>query len=358
MRPLPIPLRNHGRELRCLLTVLGALTLVAALGWFTNVAAQPPIPLPDGGIGVRLLDASTAGREDPRAAIYIVDHVTPGTTIQRHVEVSNTTSSPALVSLYAAAADIHDGTFVLADGRTPNELSVSTTLDPSAPDIGAGEQVTTTVTISVPSDAAPGEQYGVIWAEVRSDPSATGGVTQVSRVGIRIYLSIGTGNPPRTDFEVESLTPGRTSDGGPELAATVHNRGGRAVDLSGTLTLTGGPGGLSAGPFPITLGTTLAPGGSSSVTIALDDQVPAGPWNAEIAMKSGLIERKANAAITFPDQGTAANVEVTATTPDGRTRWFTAALIALLAAVVVITGRQIRSRKSNPNVTLPSTSTS
>ncbi|NMM84391.1 hypothetical protein B2J88_08455 [Rhodococcus sp. SRB_17] len=327
------------------MTVLGALTLVAALGWFTTVAAQPPNPLPDGGIGVRLLDSSTAGREDPRAAIYIVDHVTPGTTIQRHIEVSNTTSSPALVSLYAAAADIHDGTFVLSDGRTPNELSLSTTLDPADPYLGAGEQVTTTVTISVPSDAAPEEQYGVIWAEVRSDPSATGGVTQVSRVGIRIYLSIGTGNPPRADFEVESLTPGRSSNGAPKLSATVYNRGGRAIDLSGTLTLTTGPGGLSAGPYPVTPGTTLAPGGKASVAIALDKQVPAGPWDAVITMQSGLIERRADARITFPDAGTAANVSMAAATPGISTLWF-----AFIAVLIVVVALSVRGR-SQPTAT-------
>ena len=44
------------------------------------------------------------------------------------------------------------------------------------------------------------------------------------------------------------------------VLATVHNTGGRALDMNGTLQLPAGPGGLSAGPFPANLGVTLAIG--------------------------------------------------------------------------------------------------
>ena len=39
---------------------------------------------------------------------------------------------------------------------------------PARPTSPPAERVTATVTIDVPSDAAPGEQYGVVWAEARS----------------------------------------------------------------------------------------------------------------------------------------------------------------------------------------------
>jgi hypothetical protein len=82
------------------------------------------------------------------------------------------------------------------------------------------------------------------------------------------------------------------------VLATVHNTGGRALDMSGTLQLLAGPGGLSAGPFPVTLGTTLAIDDTEPVTIALDKRLPAGPWDARITLRSGLIERSARATIT------------------------------------------------------------
>ena len=171
--------------------------------------------------------------------------------------------------------------------------------------------MTATVTITVPRDAAPGEQYGVVWAEARSAPIAGGGVTQVSRVGIRLYLSVGPGGPPAADFTIDSLTAKRSPDGRPTVLASVHNTGGRALDMNGTLRLSAGPGGLSAGPFPATLGTTLAIGDTEPVTIALDKRLPAGPWDARITLRSGLLERSARATITFPDTGASPPVNTT-----------------------------------------------
>lgn len=54
------------------------------------------------------------------------------------------------------------------------------------------------------------------------------------------------------------------------------------------------------------LGVTLAIGDTEPVTIGLDNRLPAGPWDAEITLRSGLIERSARATITFPNAGAAA----------------------------------------------------
>ncbi|MDQ1582563.1 MAG: hypothetical protein QOF36_617, partial [Microbacteriaceae bacterium] len=158
------------------------------------------------------------------------------------------------------------------------------------------------ITIRVPTDAAPGEHFAVAWAEVRAAPNATG-VTVVNRVGIRIYLSVGPGGPPAANFAIDTLTARRTADGRPVVTASVRNTGGRALDLSGTLALKEGPAGLSAGPFAAETGTTLAVGQTDDVTIPLDNQVPAGPWNAELTLRSGLLSITANATITFPKRG-------------------------------------------------------
>ena len=142
-------------------------------------------------------------------------------------------------------------------------------------------------------------------------------ITQVSRVGIRLYLSIGPGAAPAPNFAIVSLTAERARDGQPCVVASVHNTGGRALDLNGTLQLSAGPGGLSAGPFAANLTTTLAIGDTEPVTIALDRQVPAGPWRGRITLHSGLLERSAGATITFPATGNATPVS-TASTRAGR----------------------------------------
>ncbi len=184
--------------------------------------------------------------------------------------------------------------------------------------------------ITVPDDAAPGERYGVVWAEVRTAPSV-GGVTQVSRVGIRIYLSVGPGGAPAADFTIDSLTAVRSADGRPTVVATVHNSGGRALDMSGGLRLSDGPGGVSAGPFPATLGTSLAIGATEAVTVTLDKQLPAGPWDARIDLRSGLISLTGQATITFPAFG-ASRPTATGSSRPGTVYVAVGALLVLLAA--------------------------
>ena len=131
------------------------------------------------------------------------------------------------------------------------------------------------------------------------DPAA-GGVTLVNRVGVRMYVSIGPGGAPPSKFAIGSLTAERSATGEPLVVATIHNSGERTLDISGNLTLSRGPGGLSAGPFPVGLGAGLAPGDSKTVTVQLDKQLPRGPWRAHLRLRSGPIHRVAEATITFP----------------------------------------------------------
>ena len=111
----------------------------------------------------------------------------------------------------------------------------------------------------------------------------------------------------------------------------MHNTGGRALDMNGTLDLRGGPGGLSAGPFPATLGTTLAIGATAPVTIALDKALPAGPWDAEIILRSGLVENSVRGTITFPGAGSSLVVP----TMSSKSSWLKPAAASGFAGTVV-----------------------
>jgi hypothetical protein len=261
-----------------------------------------------GAIGVRLVDAPVSAGKDPRALLYIVDHLAPGTVIHRRIEVSSTVPGRVQGLVYPAAAAITSGSFRGADGHTPNELSTWTAVAPGKFDLANDGRMTATVTVAVPRDASPGERYAVVWAETRSPAVKGGGVVDVSRVGIRLYLSVGPGGAPAADFAIESLAAQRSAAGVPAVVARVRNTGGRALDMGGTLSLKDGPGGLRAGPFRASLGTTLTLGASEAVTIALDARLPAGPWKAQLTLRSGLVEHTAGATITFPDSGTSAPV--------------------------------------------------
>ena len=159
-----------------------------------------------------------------------------------------------------------------------------------------------TVTINVPREASSGERYGVIWVQETSRvPSSSGvAIKEINRVGVRIYLSVGPGGAPASDFAIASLTATRSAHGQPIVRAQVRNTGGRALDITGYLKLSQGPGGLTAGPYKIEADITLAPGQSSRVTMVLSNQLPDGPWRALIALTSGLTKRQATATIRFP----------------------------------------------------------
>jgi hypothetical protein len=300
-----------------------------------------------GSIGVRLLDIPASAEGDPRARLYVVDHLAPGTVIHRRLQLSNTSASSARIALYPAAATIAHGAFLGAAGRTPNNLSTWTSVSPSAATIAGGGQLTVSMTVAVPRDAAHGEQYAVVWAEARS--TSHGGVIEVNRVGIRLYVSVGPGGAPAGNFAIESLTPGRSAQGQPTVVAAVHNTGGRALDLSGALDLSAGPAGLRAGPFPARLGVSLAIGDTEPVVIALDQRLPLGPWQARVVLRSGLLQLTGRATITFPESGSSPAVPTSSA--GGNWRMLTALGIGILllltgAVAVVVAVRQRRSRRN------------
>ena len=267
------------------------------------LAAAPHQPKPgSGGIEIRLVDLSSDSPHDPLGRSYVVDRLAPGTTIRRRVEISNGTGSTADVGLYAAAATLQRGRFGFAGGHGRNELASWMSVSHGVLRLPTGARRLETVTIDVPNDASSGERYAVVWAEVSAPAPAGGGVTLVTRVGIRVYLSVGPGGALPSNFAIGALTAERSASGDPLVAASVNNSGRRSLDIGGELTLSKGPGGLRAGPFAVKLGAALAPGSSRVVTVRLDKRLPRGPWHAQIRLRSGFLQRGASATLTFPRQ--------------------------------------------------------
>jgi hypothetical protein len=253
-----------------------------------------------GGIGVRLVDVPAASRDNPLARAYIVNDVAPGTSIRRRVEIVNSTRSTAAIAVYPAAAALSRGNFAFAPGRGRNELSSWTSVSRDVLRLAPRTKALETVTIDVPEDASSGRHFAVIWAEVSAPPPAGGGVTLVNRVGIRMYFSVGPGGALPADFAIGALTAERSSTGEPVVVVIVRNTGGRSLAIRGSLALAKGPGGLRAGPFPVELGSGLEPGDSAPATVRLDKQVPRGPWQASIRLRSGSVQRTAVGTISFP----------------------------------------------------------
>jgi hypothetical protein len=291
-----------------------------------------------GGIGVRLIH-ERAVNGNPLATSYILDRLAPGTMIQRRIEVSNSTHSDARIAVYPAAARLSGSNFSFASGHSRNELARWTTVDHSTLHLPPGGTAVETVTIRVPRDASSGERYAVVWAQV-SAPGMGGGVRLVNRVGVRIYLSVGSGGGPSANFAIGRPVAKRSSSGQPLVVAQIRNSGGRTLDIGGYLMLTDGPGGLRAGPFLVTVGAALSPGTSETAIVRLDRRLPRGPWRAELQLRSGSIQRVASATISFTPVPPA-----TAAAPSGHLWLIISIILAALAtiAVAILLLRRARS---------------
>jgi hypothetical protein len=320
------------------LRVLGAALAALALTFPTmpaSAAAAPSDGSPGRGyIGFHLLEAPVVRRDDPRALKYIVDHLKPGTVIERRFEVANESGTGHEVKLYPGAAKIADNQFAFAEGRTPNELTRWTSVKPSALTLRPWEKAEAKVTIKVPDTARPGERYAVVWAESGAPPDARHNVGSIMRVGTRVYLDI-SDSGEYADFRIKKIVALRSKDGRPSVVAHVHNTGKRALDLRGKLRLSDGPGGLDAGAHPVTEGTTLPPGGSGTVRVdGLDRSLPAGPWTARLELESGMVRHSLSTRLTFPKPGGTSAAWITDSS--NRPYWYAGAGLLALSGIVLL----------------------
>jgi hypothetical protein len=265
-----------------------------------------------GSLGIKMLDIPTARIKDPRARAYIVDFLKPGTTIHRRIQISNSSRKLQHVALYAGGATIVHDAFLGDNGRTANELSSWVSLPAPSVDLPPGTNKAVMVTVAVPSTASAGERYGVVWAQVSQPPTAGSSIGQINRVGIRLYLDVGPGGEPPTNFAIGPMTvtmspgpspgthPSPSLGPWPVITAQVRNTGQRAVDMVGTLSLANGDGGIKAGPFPVVDGVTILPGQSGPVSVLLDKPLPGGPWRAKLTLTSGVVTRSETGTVTLP----------------------------------------------------------
>ena len=266
---------------------VAAAALTPALAGSAQAVSKPPAPV----FGIRLVDVPVDAADNPRAYRYIIDHLNPGITIHRRVQIANLTPSAARITLYPDAAVIRGGSFVGDVGQTRSYLTTWITLSRHSVSLAPHARAMVTVTIQVPRTASPGNLYGVIWAQETNLGKTSKGVNiiETNRVGIRIYLNVGPGGPPPVNFDITSIRGTRSARGQFMVVAQVNNTGGQAIDAAGTLKLTNGPGGLSAGPYQEPA-VTLAPGQSQPITVYLNKEMPHGSWLATIDETSGITQ--------------------------------------------------------------------
>jgi hypothetical protein len=319
--------------------ILGTWSPVANAATSSSLSAAPA---PPGSFGVRLVDVPVSEEGNLRALRYIIDYLPTGTVIHRRILVVNEEARTARFAVYPDAAFITSGQFVGYAGATRNELTTWVSVQHPTVTLAAGASVMDMITIRVPLGATRGEHYGVIWVQQTAKVRTRGpefGVTEVSRVGVRLYVAVGRGGAPRTSFDITSITGHLTDGGRAIIVAHVNNTGGRAIDLNGTARLTDGPGGTSSGPFPAQRIVTLAPGQSWNMTFAAPKSLPDGSWRATIALASGITTATATATVRLTTV-TVASAAMSAM------QWIWLALgLALALVVATWYARQFRRRQ-------------
>jgi hypothetical protein len=317
--------------------ILSILSPVASAATSSGLSAVsgPLVPAPPGSFGVRLVDVPVSEANNPRALRYIIDYLPTGTVIHRRILIENEEAKTAHFTVYAAAAHIVGGLFVGDAGATRDELTTWVSVQHPVVTLAAGASVMDMITVKVPRGATRGEQYGVIWvqqaAKVRTQNTKSS-VTEVARVGVRMYVAVGRGGAPPSSFDITSLTGHRTVAGQPTIVAHVNNTGGRAIDLSGTVRLADGPGNTSSGPFRTQKIVTLAPGQSWNLTFAAPKSLPDGSWRATVTLTSGLTTATATATVRLaPAVATQAALSAM--------QWIGLSLGGLVLVLVIVMGR-------------------
>jgi hypothetical protein len=323
---------------------VGILSILSPVANAATSSSPSAAPGPPGSFGVRLVDVPVSEAANPRALRYIIDYLPTGTVIHRRILVANNESRTARFTVYADAAFISGGDFVGYAGATRNELTTWVSVQHPTVTLAAGASVMDMITIRVPLGATRGEHYGVIWVQQTAKaPAREGesGVTEVSRVGVRLYVAVGRGGAPPTSFDITSVTGHLTDAGRPTILAHVDNTGRRAVDLNGSARLTNGPGGTSSGPFSAQRTVTLAPGQSWNMTFPVPKSLPDGSWRVRVNLASGFTKATATTAIQLT-----ANVAAQAATSTTPWIWLALGGLVVLVVAMVWYARQHRRRQA------------
>jgi hypothetical protein len=327
------------RLLGVILLALAAGTLVPAASAGAGASSVKPSPQ---RFGVRLVDVPVSELHNPRGLRYIIDYLPAGAVIHRRIAILNEESTKSHFTVYPDAARITHGRFIGDAGHTRSELTTWISIAHRSVTLRPHASVMDMVTIRVPRKPTRAEHYGVIWVQqVANARNARGfAIKEVSRVGIRIYLAVGRGGVPPTNFTITAIAGHRSPGGQPILTALAYNTGGRAVDLYGTARLTDGPGRTSAGPFPIHQVITLAPGQSDTVTFVPGRRLPSGPWRATITLTSGFTRRTASATILF-----SAHLASSVWTRPSTMVWGVVVIAALVLLILIPVRRARRTRR-------------
>lgn len=252
------------RPISCLLAI--AAVAVAALAPAHAWAADQPEDRT--AISWSVEPATDAGVADGRAWIEL--SLAPGDTAQEYMLVTNRGAEPADFRLSAADGYFTDaGRFnMLPADQSSTAAGTWISLAPSV-SVAAGAQALVPFTVTVPSDATPGDHPAGVAAGVVTGDSAVG---VESRIGFRVMTRVVGEVVPAVENQVTAVYQPSWNPfvpGSLRVDTVIANTGNARLAAATTVTAAG-PGGVGEVRTPSTSVDEFAPGESRTSSVVLD----------------------------------------------------------------------------------------
>ncbi|WP_433125306.1 WxL protein peptidoglycan domain-containing protein [Micromonospora sp. CA-240977] len=262
------------------------MRLLAAIAIATGIAllaAAPPTPTPPApsappAVTWGVAPSSAKGPNGRPAFTYKLD---PGATLTDYVAVTNHSARPLTLNLYAsdAVTTAQGGFDLLAGGQKSTDAGAWVRFTGATVTIPSTSRLDIPFTLTVPSNATPGDHAGGIVASLAATTADTQGnqVAVDHRVGARIYLRV-TGEL-RPALTVEDLRVRHTGSLNPLAGGTLTAT--FTVRNTGNVRLTGQPTLAASGPFGLGRRSTdgealteILPGGELTTTVRMTGVPP------------------------------------------------------------------------------------
>jgi len=125
---------------------------------------------------------------------FVYPEVEPGSVIEDAAKILNTGGGMTTETYELGAFDAtytQDGAFsFISDEDQNKDLGSWISLSKKEVTVGVGKQVTVPFTITIPEDAEPGDHAAAIAVKLKNTRSNLGGMSVVTRVGARVYLTV------------------------------------------------------------------------------------------------------------------------------------------------------------------------
>lgn len=262
-----------------------SLVLVVGTILLSSIVGLPSVASAQGG----------AALMDPASSLH---QGTPGQSISATVRVRNPGANSLNLRLYLSDWSFDPaGQFIFADpGTLQRSASNWLSVEASTIELGPNETTLLPYTIAVPTDAAPGTHWAVIFAESEpTDPEPGQAAASISvRVGHIVYVNVPSLESTGAIVGMFGSPPG-SSTGAYTVIAQYANTGNAAQGVEGTFTLRDEQG-QNVIEVQIERSVVL-PGVDRAFQINVVGPLPAGNYTALVVLNYGSDEQDVAGAI-------------------------------------------------------------